>query len=300
MPESDPSPDRSRSADSRLLYRVDQWTSRPLVALIVLVADLVWILISFAGGFPGRSETVFQTLVAALTLAMVFVIQHTQARQQAATQRKLDEILRALPGADNALLSLEHASDEELRASGHMHREIRQAALAEQDQLGQAGKIFTLATHLTRLLWSGLWWTDILVMTILPLNDVDAAGLSPTRWRPPITVIVTRNGRPHVMVISVDDFESLQSARELLAEPGAVRTILAADRDISAGDYHELDELRAALDERQRLEAQARERRVLCPARAWSAASSPGGTVKPKGVPLNAAWAIFEFIHRGR
>jgi low affinity Fe/Cu permease len=132
MSESDPSPDRSRPAGSRLLYGVDQWTSRPLIALFVLAADLVWILISLAGGFPGRWETVFQTLVAALTLAMVFVIQHTQARQQAATQRKLDEILRALPGADNALLSLEHASDDELRASGNVHREIRQAALKEQ------------------------------------------------------------------------------------------------------------------------------------------------------------------------
>jgi low affinity Fe/Cu permease len=132
MSESDPSPDRPRPAGSRLLYGVDQWTSRPLIALFVLAVDLVWILISLAGGFPGRWETVFQTLVAALTLAMVFVIQHTQARQQAATQRKLDEILRALPGADNALLSLEHASDDELRASGNMHREIRQAALKEQ------------------------------------------------------------------------------------------------------------------------------------------------------------------------
>jgi low affinity Fe/Cu permease len=132
MPGSDPSADRSRSAGSRLLCGVDRWTSRPLIALIVLVADMVWILVSLAGGFPGRWETVFQTLVAALTLAMVFVIQHTQARQQAATQRKLDEILQALPGADNALLSLEHASDDELRASGDLHRGIRQAALDEQ------------------------------------------------------------------------------------------------------------------------------------------------------------------------
>ncbi|MGD0602441.1 MAG: hypothetical protein ABSA53_02435 [Streptosporangiaceae bacterium] len=44
----------------------------------------------------------------------------------------LEEILHALPGADNALLSLEHASDDELRASGNLHREIRQAALDEQ------------------------------------------------------------------------------------------------------------------------------------------------------------------------
>jgi low affinity Fe/Cu permease len=75
---------------------------------------------------------VFQTVVAAVTLAMVFVIQHTQARQQAATQRKLDEILQALPGADNALLALEHASDDELRATGDLHRGIREAALGEQ------------------------------------------------------------------------------------------------------------------------------------------------------------------------
>jgi low affinity Fe/Cu permease len=72
----------------------------------------VWIVVSIAVGFPARWETIFQTLVAALTLTMVFVIQHTQARHQRATQRKLDEILRAMPSTDNSLLTLEHASDE--------------------------------------------------------------------------------------------------------------------------------------------------------------------------------------------
>ncbi len=100
--------------------------------MIVLSADLLWVIVSLAIGFPGRLETIFQTLVAALTLAMVFVIQHTQARQQEATQRKLDEILQAMPGADNSLMSLEHASDEELRATGYAHREIRAAALETQ------------------------------------------------------------------------------------------------------------------------------------------------------------------------
>jgi hypothetical protein len=39
---------------------------------------------------------------------------------------------QALPGADNALMALEHASDDELRAAGDSHREIRRAALDEQ------------------------------------------------------------------------------------------------------------------------------------------------------------------------
>jgi low affinity Fe/Cu permease len=74
---------------------MDRGTSRPLIALTIVVAALAWLIVSFAVGFPARWEGIFQSLVAALTLAMVFVIQHTQARQQAATQRKLDEILQA-------------------------------------------------------------------------------------------------------------------------------------------------------------------------------------------------------------
>ena len=123
---------RGRPLGSRLLSALDRSTSRPLTALTVVAAAMAWVIVSFAVGFPGRWEGIFQSLVAALTLAMVFVIQHTQARQQAATQRKLDEILQALPGADNALMTLEHASDDELRAVGESHREIRQVALDEQ------------------------------------------------------------------------------------------------------------------------------------------------------------------------
>ena len=132
MSEPDPPVDRGRSPGSRLLSGVDRMASRPLIALIVLSADMAWVLVSVAAGFPSRWESVFQALVAALTLAMVFVIQNTQAREQAATQRKLDEILQALPGADNALVALENASDEEMRVAGESHREIRQVALDEQ------------------------------------------------------------------------------------------------------------------------------------------------------------------------
>ncbi len=83
---------------SRWLSQMDRYASRPLAAVLVIGAAGVWIVVSIAAGFPARWEAIFQTLVAALTLTMVFVIQHTQQRQQRATQRKLDEILQALPG----------------------------------------------------------------------------------------------------------------------------------------------------------------------------------------------------------
>lgn len=57
--------------------------SRPLLVVVVVVAaDIVWVVYSTVVGFPSRLETIFQTMVGALTLALVFVIQHTQAREQ--------------------------------------------------------------------------------------------------------------------------------------------------------------------------------------------------------------------------
>lgn len=67
----------------------------------MVAAVVVWVLFTAVFGFPAKLESVFQTLASAMTLAMVFAFQHTQSRAQAATQRKLDEILRASPAADN-------------------------------------------------------------------------------------------------------------------------------------------------------------------------------------------------------
>ena len=133
---TEPAPPAERSRISRWLSRVDRHASRPLAAVVVASGCGVWIAVSIAAGFPARWETIFETLVAALTLTMVFVIQHTQTRHQRATQRKLDEILLAMPGTDNSLLTFEHASDEELRAAGHQHGEVRQAALDDHSVPG--------------------------------------------------------------------------------------------------------------------------------------------------------------------
>jgi low affinity Fe/Cu permease len=133
----------SRSRLSRWLSRIDRYASRPLAVIVVVLAAGTWIIVSIAAGFPAGWETIFDTVVAALTLAMVFVIQHTQARHQRATQRKLDEILLAMPGTDNTLLTLEHASDDELHATGKEHRSIRQAALEDEDPVPASGDAAT-------------------------------------------------------------------------------------------------------------------------------------------------------------
>jgi low affinity Fe/Cu permease len=118
---------------SRILHALDGLASVSWFALTVVSLDLLWVAFSLRFEFPPRLETVFQTVVAAITLAMVFVIQHTQAREQEATQRKLDEILAALPEADNRVISLEDAPDDQLREVGRRHRNVRESHVVDDD-----------------------------------------------------------------------------------------------------------------------------------------------------------------------
>jgi low affinity Fe/Cu permease len=132
---TDDAPVSARPPGSQLLHSLDQLSSRPAVAWSLLVADTLWILFSIAVGFPARLETIFQSLVAALTLALVFVIQHTQAREQLVTQRKLDELLRALPRANNAVIGLEDATDDQLAEVHDGHRALRERATSGGEKL---------------------------------------------------------------------------------------------------------------------------------------------------------------------
>ena len=69
--------------------------------------------------------TVFEALASAVTLVMVFALQHSQYRQQAAVQRKLDALLRAVPGADTRLVHVETAAQEELDALDERDHRLR-------------------------------------------------------------------------------------------------------------------------------------------------------------------------------
>ncbi len=88
---------------------------------------LVWAIVGAAAGFPTWWATVLYSVTASITFVMVFVIQHTQARQVTAVQRKLDELLRATSG-DNSLIAVEEAPDEELQALADVNLDDRSAA----------------------------------------------------------------------------------------------------------------------------------------------------------------------------
>jgi antitoxin YefM len=48
-------------------------------------------------------------------------------------------------------------------------------------------------------------------------------------------VVLTRNGRPSVVVMSMAEYEALQETLEVLADPGALDDLRASERDVAQG-----------------------------------------------------------------
>jgi prevent-host-death family protein len=89
-------------------------------------------------------------------------------------------------------------------------------------------------------------------MTTLPLSDVKArfSEIAEEVDRTHDRVLVTRNGREYVVVMSVEDLESMEATMELLADPAAQRRLRQSERDIAAGRVVDTDGLRAAIERR--------------------------------------------------
>jgi low affinity Fe/Cu permease len=121
---------RARTAQlpiaSQILYRIEHYSSKAGVAVGIIIVLVAFVAAGAATGFPKDWITGFEVSVSAVTLVMVFVIQHTQGREQAATQRKLDELLRATPGAEESLMMMEEAPQQFIMEVEQGHRDVRE------------------------------------------------------------------------------------------------------------------------------------------------------------------------------
>jgi low affinity Fe/Cu permease len=81
------------------------------VALAIVV---VWAVSGPLFHFSDTWQLVINTGTTVVTFLMVFLIQNTQNRDSAAMHLKLDELLRAVQGAEDSMANLEDRSEEEL------------------------------------------------------------------------------------------------------------------------------------------------------------------------------------------
>ncbi|HET7036045.1 MAG TPA: low affinity iron permease family protein [Thermomicrobiaceae bacterium] len=94
--------------------KVAYWAGAYWAFLLAVTVVIVWGLTGPIFGFSDTWQLVINTGTTIVTFLMVFLIQNSQNRESAATQLKLDEIIRALEGASNHLIDIEEAGEARL------------------------------------------------------------------------------------------------------------------------------------------------------------------------------------------
>ena len=99
---------------SRVAKTTAHYSGRPWVFAMAAGLIVVWLVSGPLFGFSDTWQLVINTGTTIITFLMVFLIQNTQNRDSEAMHLKLDELIRAMRGAHNALLDLEELEDRDL------------------------------------------------------------------------------------------------------------------------------------------------------------------------------------------
>jgi len=118
---------RVNSRLERLALVAARWSSSSLGFTSAALVVIAWLAIGPALHFSESWQLVINTGTTIVTFLMVFLIQRSQSKDALAIQLKLDEIVAALAGASNKLVSAEDLSEADLDA---LHR--RYHALSER------------------------------------------------------------------------------------------------------------------------------------------------------------------------
>jgi low affinity Fe/Cu permease len=75
---------------------------------------LVWLVTGPVFHWSDTWQLIINTVTNIVSMLMVFLIQNTQNRESSALQLKLDELLRAVRGAQNTFIKIEDLNDDDL------------------------------------------------------------------------------------------------------------------------------------------------------------------------------------------
>ncbi len=127
-------PARPKSWFTRIAKATARAVGRPAAFITAVGAIVLWGLTGPLFGFSDTWQLVINTGTTIITFLMVFLIQNTQNRDSIAMQLKLDELIRAMSGAHNALLDLEELTEGDLVRIRDTYEELARRAKQDLEQ----------------------------------------------------------------------------------------------------------------------------------------------------------------------
>ena len=103
-----------QAAFHRLSRKAARFTGSPICFMGAVAVVVIWGISGPIFQFNETWQLVINTGTTIITFLMVFLIQSTQNTDTNALQIKLDELIRAIEGADNKMLALEELDEEQL------------------------------------------------------------------------------------------------------------------------------------------------------------------------------------------
>ena len=113
---------------SRFARAASHFCGRPRVFTVAVAIIFLWIITGPIFRFSDTWQLVINTGTTIVTFLMVFLIQNTQNRDSHAVQLKLDELIRSVSGAHNALLDLEELEEADLERFRVRYEELARRA----------------------------------------------------------------------------------------------------------------------------------------------------------------------------
>jgi low affinity Fe/Cu permease len=107
-------PMRTTSRFGRLARLTAHAMGQPAAFGTALAIIILWAISGPIFGFSDTWQLIINTGTTIITFLMVFIIQNTQNRDAEAMHIKLDELIRAMDQAQNALLNLEELEEDDL------------------------------------------------------------------------------------------------------------------------------------------------------------------------------------------
>ena len=130
-------PPRSTSGFTRFASTVSRTSGSATCFILAVLVVVAWLLTGPLFRYSDTWQLAINTGTTIVSFLMVFLIQNAQDRDPEALHVKLDELIRAMEGAHNALLDLEELDERQL---AQVRRNYQELARRAREELQRGGR----------------------------------------------------------------------------------------------------------------------------------------------------------------